>query len=116
MDYTPIEAFLVGECGMTEEQAGFTTAREFNLKVKARQEEQQSRWELARWQMFLALQMQPFIKSHSKPKDVKKWIIFPWEKAQEVTREEIRIQGYEKEQLNKMLRDFIKRQNNGQDR
>lgn len=110
MDYEPIEAFLVGECGMTEEQAGFTTAREFNLKVKARQEEQQSRWELARWQMFLALQMQPFIKSHSKPKDVKAWIMFPWERVKEVRKEDCKVTSDEAQQLSNLLSDFLSRQ------
>jgi hypothetical protein len=110
VDYEPIEAFLVGECGMTEEQAGFTTAREFNLKVKARQEEQQSRWELARWQMFLALQMQPFIKSHSKPKDVKAWITFPWERVKEVRKEDCKVTSDEAQQLSNLLSDFLSRQ------
>lgn len=110
MDYEPIEAFLVGECGMTAEQAGFTTIREFNHKVKARQEEQQSRWELARWQMFLALQMQPFIKSHSKPKDAKAWITFPWEMVREVRKEDTIVTEEQSQQLNDWLADFIKRQ------
>ena len=113
MDYAPIEAFLVGECGMTAEQAGRTTVREFNLKHKARQEAEQSRWELARWQMFLALQMQPFVKQHSKPKNVQAWIRFPWEQQKEVKKEDIKVGTQETEQLNAMLQDFIRRQNNG---
>ena len=95
---------------MTTEQAGFTTMREFNLKVKAKQEAEQAKWELARWQMFLALQMQPFIKPHSKPKDAKAWITFPWERVTEIKKEDCRITEQETEQLNKLLEDFIKRQ------
>lgn len=104
---------MIGECGMTAEQAGWTTVREFNLKYKARQEAERAKWELARWQMFLALQMQPFIKPHSKPKNVQAWIRFPWERAKEVRKEDIRVERHEQEQLNTMLHDFIRRQDNG---
>ena len=109
MDYEPIEAFLVGECGMTEVQAGFTTVRELNLKAKARREAEQSRWELARWQMFLALQMQPFVKN--KPKDIKAWITFPWERVVEVRKEDCKVTNDEARQLDNLLADFIRRQN-----
>ena len=96
---------------MTAEQAGFTTVREFNLKVKARREAEQSRWELARWQMFLALQMQPFVKSHSKPKDAKAWITFPWEvETASVRKEDTIVTEEQSRQLNDWLADFIKRQ------
>jgi hypothetical protein len=101
---------------MTAEQAGRTTVREFNLKHKARTEAERSKWELARWQMFLALQMQPFIKQHSKPRTAQAWIKFPWEKVKEVTKEDCKVGTQEQEQLNRMLQDFIKKQGNGQDR
>lgn len=94
---------------MTTEQAGFTTMREFNLKVKAKHEAEQAKWELARWQMFLALQMQPFIKPHSKPKDAKSWITFPWERVTEIKREDCHITEQETEQLNKLLENFKNR-------
>ena len=68
---------------MTTEQAGFTTMREFNLKVKAKQEAEQAKWELARWQMFLLMQMHPNIKQNSKPKSPQDWIPFQWERKQE---------------------------------
>lgn len=108
MDYEPIEAFLIGECGMTEEQAGWTTLREFNIKAKARREAEQSRWELARWQSFLALQMQPGIKN--KPKDIKAWITFPWERVIEVRKEDCKVTTDEAQQLDNLLADFIRRQ------
>lgn len=104
---------MIGECGMTTEQAGHTTVREFNLRHKARTEAERSKWELARWQMFLALQMQPFVKQHSKPKNVQAWIRFPWEQQKEVKKEDIKVGTQETEQLNAMLQDFIRRQNNG---
>ena len=94
---------------MTAEQAGFTTVRELNLKAKARREAEQSRWELARWQMFLALQMQPFVKN--KPKDIKAWIPFPWERVIEVRKEDCKVTNDEARQLDNLLADFIRRQN-----
>lgn len=108
MDYAPIEAFLIGVCGMTTEQAGWTTLREFNLKYKAHQEAEQGKWELARWQMFLALQMQPMIKATSKPKDVKAWITFPWEREEKriPTPEDCRVTDNEAQQLATMLQRF----------
>ena len=108
MDYAPIEAFLVGVCGMTTEQAGWTTLREVYIKHQAHQESEQAKWELARWQMFLALQMQPMVKQSSKPKDPKAWISFPWEKAERraPTPEECRVTDDEKQQLSEMLRKF----------
>lgn len=109
MDYEPIETFLIGECGMTATQAGFTTLREFNVKMKARQEAQQAKWELARWQMFLAMQMQPFIKPHSKPKDIRAWIAFPWERVKEITRKDCKVTDMEIEQLGRLLEYYKNR-------
>ena len=113
MDYEPIETFLIGECGMTEREAGFTTLREFNIKVKAKREAEQAKWERARWQMFIALQMQPFIKPHSKPKTAQSWIQFPWERVvKEVSKEDCRVTENEVEQLNILLQKFKDRRMN----
>lgn len=101
---------------MTTEQAGHTTVREFNLKHKARTETERAKWEMARWQMFIALQMQPFIKPQNKPKSAQAWIRFPWEKPDAVTKEECKVGKHEEEQLNNMLQDFIRKQEHGQDR
>lgn len=93
---------------MTETQAGWVTAREFTLRYRAHKEAEQTKWELARWQMFLALQMQPFIKQQNKPKDAKAWITFPWETTERrtPTPEDCRVTEYEKQQLAEMLRKF----------
>ena len=110
MDYAPIEAFLVGRCGMTVEQAGWATAREYELRRKGYDEAEQEKWERARWKMFLAMQMQPFVKSHSKPKTPQAWIRFPWEKkVGEVTKEDCLVREDEVAQLNRLLRDFKSR-------
>lgn len=115
MDYEPIEAFLMGECGMTAQQAGFTTLREFNVKVNARQKAEEAKWERARWQMFLMLQMMPLIKPHSKPKSAQAWIRFPWEKAQnenQWTAEDCKVTDREKEQLTRIFQQFKNKKKN----
>ena len=90
---------------------------EDQLKLAAQREAERSKWELARWQMFLALQMQPFIKQHSKPKTVQAWIRFPWERPEVVTKEDCKVTTEQTEQLNNMLQDFIRKQEeHGKDR
>lgn len=96
---------------MTAEQAAWTTVREYELRCKAYEERERSRWEMARWQMFQMLQMQPFIKPASKPKTPQAWIRFPWETSDTTyTREDCKVEKQETEQLNLLLQDFKKRQ------
>ena len=64
---------------MTEEQAGWTSYREFELRLKGYREAERNKWEIARWQMFIAMQMHPNIKKHHKPKSPQEWIPFEWE-------------------------------------
>ena len=68
---------------MTEEQAGWTSYREFDLRLKGWNEKERREWERARWQMFLLMQMHPNIKQNSKPKSPQDWIPFQWERKQE---------------------------------
>lgn len=65
---------------MTEEQAGWTSYREFELRLKGWNERERREWERARWQMFLVMQMHPNIKQHHKPKSPQEWIPFDWER------------------------------------
>ena len=80
IDYEDIEAFLVGTIGMTEEQAGRTSYREFLLRAEGHRDAERREWERARWQMFLLMQMHPNIKKHHKPKTPQEWIPFEWER------------------------------------
>jgi hypothetical protein len=66
---------------MTCEQAGRTSMTEYLLRFKGWQQEQRIEWERARWQMFLLMQMHPYIKQHNKAKTPKDWIPFEWEKT-----------------------------------
>lgn len=65
---------------MTEEQAGWTSYREFELRLQGHRDAERRKWELARWQMFLTMQMHPHIKKHQKPKSPQEWIPFEWER------------------------------------
>jgi hypothetical protein len=81
MDYAPIKAFLVGRCRKTVKEAALTSLEEFNLLAEGFTQGQQEEWERARWQMFLLMQMHPYIKQHNKAKTPKDWIPFEWEKS-----------------------------------
>lgn len=112
MDYEHIETWLIGYGGMTAEQAGWVTLREFNAKVQAWERRTQEEWERARWQMFLVMQMHPHLKPHSKPKDPRTWIAFPWEKMKEITIEDCKVTDTEKEQLGRLLELYRNRKKN----
>lgn len=110
LDYEPIEAWLIGNGGMTAEQAGWVTLREFNAKVQAWERRSQEEWERARWQMFLVMQMHPHIKKGQKPHSAQAWIRFPWEQPEvEVTKDDCKVETHEVEQLGKLLEDFKNR-------
>ena len=72
-------AFLIGECGKSITQAGFTTAAEIYCLADAKRKERQERWEIARWQSFLAMRQNPYIKPANKPATPQQWIRFAWE-------------------------------------
>lgn len=80
MDYLSIEAFLVGRCGMSCEQAGWVSFHEFAVRSKAYEEKEREDWSKRRWELFILMQMHPHIKSYNKPTTPEKWIAFPWEK------------------------------------
>lgn len=65
---------------MTCEQAAYTSMAEYVMKLKGYQQRQREEWELARWQIFLLMQMHPNIKPHEKAKTPQAWIPFPWER------------------------------------
>ena len=72
---------------MTCEQAGYTSMAEYAMRYEGYQQRRREEWELARWQMFLAMQMHPYIKQQNKAKTPQEWIEFAWEKAQKPTRD-----------------------------
>lgn len=82
--------------------------REFLLLREAAENEERRRWEMARWQMFLAMRMNPYVKQ--KPSTPALWVPFGWEKEAEAARAkdgDWSVTADESKELNKMLEDFI---------
>ena len=78
MDYTPIEAFLVGRCGKTLKEAAMTSLEEYELLVEGHNRKEQEEWERTRWMVFMEWSISPNLKRRPHtPQDV---IRFPWEK------------------------------------
>lgn len=78
MDYTPIEAFLVGRCGKTVREAAMTSLEEFNLLMEGHNGKVQEEWERTRWQVFMQWAISPNLKKRPRtPQDI---VRFPWEK------------------------------------
>lgn len=79
-DYKEIEAFLVGRCGLTQEQAGWTSWEEYLQRRDGKIQEERLEWEKCRWMKFIDLQLNPHIKKGQKPATPQKWFQFAWEK------------------------------------
>jgi hypothetical protein len=79
MDYAPIQAFLVGRCGMTIVQAAKTSYEEFLLLTEGKAAEDHAEWERTRWMVFMDWAVSPNLKRRpNKPQDV---VTFPWEET-----------------------------------
>lgn len=50
---------------------------EYRLRAEGKAEEERHEWERARWQMYMVVQMHPYLKQ--KPKTPQEWVKFPWE-------------------------------------
>ena len=98
---------------MTESQAAWTSVREYKLRSKGYHDKERAQWERSRWMMFLALQMQPFIKKHSKPSTPQSWIRFPWEteRWKEIRPEECVVTAEQAEKLTILAKRLKERRN-----
>lgn len=117
LDYADIEAFLVGRCGKSEEEAGWVSMRQYILLREAAEQDERRKWERARWQMFLALQMNPYVKQ--KPSTPALWVPFSWEKDAEAARAQEgdwQVSRNEQLELDRLLEDFITSKGHGKDR
>ena len=77
MDYTPIQAFLVGRCRRTIKEAALTSLEEFNLLAEGFTQNQRETWERERWKVYMDWAISPNLKRRPRtPQDV---IRFPWE-------------------------------------
>ncbi len=86
--------------------------REYRLLRDAAEEDERRRWERARWQMFLALQMNPYVKR--KPSSPALWAPFPWEREAEAERAreaDWSIGDAEQAELDRIMDEFINSRN-----
>lgn len=84
--------------------------REYRLLREAEERKERKAWVLARWQMFLALQMNPYVKR--KPSTPALWAPFPWEREAEAERAmdgDWSISGEERRELDRIMEEFINR-------
>ena len=102
MDYTPIQAFLVGRCRKTIKEAALTSLEEFNLLAEGFEQDQRETWERERWKVYMDWAISPHLKRRPRtPQDV---VRFPWEenKAAEVRNYEPLTEA----EINKISRIF----------
>lgn len=94
-------------------QAGYTTAAEITYLLDAKRKEKQERWEIARWQSFLAMRQNPYIKQGNKPTTPQQWIRFGWEKQEDLSKkaDEYRITPAEIDILELIRQDYYNGQN-----
>lgn len=99
---------------MTQREAALTGMLEYHQRHEGYVARERAEWERTRWQVFVMMQMHPYIKDHQKAKTPQTWIPFPWEKLEEreVKPEDIRITASQRSTLDKMLRDFIDKRSN----
>jgi hypothetical protein len=89
---------------------------EYLMRCEGYQQRRRDEWERARWQMFLAMQMHPYIKQHNKAKTPQEWIEFAWEKAEKKDKDVSQFLMTEEEKKSVMAQFEKMRKDNGQDR
>lgn len=85
---------------------------EYKMLAEGKAEEERSKWERTRWQVFMMMQMHPYMKK--KPNTPQEMIRFPWEEEKQK-----QIEGWQtSEEESQRLRDIIEdyRNRHGQDR
>lgn len=101
MDYAPVEAFLVGQCGMTQRQAALTSVGEYLQRRDGYEKAQQLEWERCRWMAWGIFS--PFV-GKNRPRTPQQWVRFPWECGQSAPM--IRISESDEMTLNDIFNDF----------
>lgn len=101
MDYTPIQAFLVGRCGKSLKESARTSLEEYELLADGFIKTEQEAWERLRWQVFMEWAISPNLKRRPKtPQDIT-W--FPWEKEPVIERQIEPLTEDEIQQLGKIF-------------
>jgi hypothetical protein len=102
MDYTPIQAFLVGRCGKTLREAALTSLEEFNLLAEGFTQNQRETWERERWRVYMDWAISPNLKRRPRtPQDV---VRFPWEIEQ--TAEALHYEPLTEAEINEISKIF----------
>lgn len=103
MDYTPIQAFLVGRCGRTIRDAARTSYEEFTLLAEGKSREEHAEWERARWMIYMDWAISPNLKR--RPHTPQEVIRFPWEENR--VKDEARdMEPLTEEEIQKISRIF----------
>lgn len=82
--------------------------REYRLLREEAERAERRRWERARWQMFLAMQISPYVRN--KPSTPALWAPFPWEREAEAERAvngDWSIGAGERKELDRIMEEFI---------
>lgn len=102
MDYTPIQAFLVGRCRRTIKEAALTSLEEFNLLAEGFTQNQRETWERERWRVYMDWAISPNLKRRPRtPQDV---VRFPWEIEQ--TAEALHYEPLTEAEINEISKIF----------
>ena len=96
---------------MTRAQAGWTDYEEYRWLFEDEERKEREEWERARWMMFLAMQMHPYIKAHQKPGSPQVWLPFPWEQKKMPSAGEWKVTEEQTRMLNEMVRAFVEKNN-----
>lgn len=116
MDYDAIEAFLVGRCGKTEREAMLTSFREFRLLSEGHEQALRERWEIARWEQWMQVNLSPYIKPLHKPRRPRDLMRFPWENDDSTETVPEPLTHGQAERLNGIMKNFYMEHKHGQDR
>jgi hypothetical protein len=81
------------------------------MRRQGKEEELRERLEIARWQMFLAMQMHPYIKPQKKAKTPHEWIAFAWDKEDErpIPEDAGKVTQEEKDAFKRLYEEYIAR-------
>jgi hypothetical protein len=77
------------------------------ILVKAYDEKEKADWVKRRWELYIMMQMHPYIKAYNKPHSPEQWIHFPWEEGPKIEGQHIITQA----DMNKLNAIFKKRSN-----
>ena len=96
---------------MTREQAGWTSYEEYVMRKKGKVDEEREKWEIARWQLFIQMQMHPYIKQHQKARTPQSWIPFGWDKENDrpIPEDAGKVTQEEKDTFKRLYEAYISR-------